>query len=55
MGGNKDSDGVSICDVEDLIYNFLVVVLEHSMQQKDGWKVRYFTLVSILKLTYFID
>ncbi|OEL22103.1 BEACH domain-containing protein C2 [Dichanthelium oligosanthes] len=38
MGDNKDSDGVSICDVEDLIHNFLVVVLEHSMQQKDGWK-----------------
>ncbi|KAF8765456.1 hypothetical protein HU200_008602 [Digitaria exilis] len=38
IGDNKCSDGVSICEVEDLIHNFLVVMLEHSMLQKDGWK-----------------
>nr|TKW40771.1 hypothetical protein SEVIR_1G267900v2 [Setaria viridis] len=38
MGDDKDSDGVSTCEVEDLIHNFLVVMLEHSMRQKDGWK-----------------
>jgi hypothetical protein len=42
MGNDKDSDGVSNCEVEDLIHNFLIVMLEHSMRQKDGWKVRYF-------------
>ncbi|KAF8768696.1 hypothetical protein HU200_007253 [Digitaria exilis] len=38
IGDNKGSDGVSICEVEDLIHNFLVVMLEHAMRQKDGWK-----------------
>ncbi|KAL6633830.1 hypothetical protein ACP70R_026501 [Stipagrostis hirtigluma subsp. patula] len=38
MGDNKDSDGVSILEVEDIILNFLVSMLEHSMRQKDGWK-----------------
>ncbi|PUZ76936.1 hypothetical protein GQ55_1G330200 [Panicum hallii var. hallii] len=38
IGDNKNSDGVSICEVEDLIHNFLVVMFEHSMRQKDGWK-----------------
>jgi len=39
MGDNKDSDGISICEVEDLVHNFLLVVLQHSMREKDGWKV----------------
>ncbi|KAG0534790.1 hypothetical protein BDA96_04G310100 [Sorghum bicolor] len=38
MGDNKDSDGISICEVEDLVHNFLLVVLQHSMREKDGWK-----------------
>ncbi|CAN6245453.1 unnamed protein product [Urochloa humidicola] len=38
MGDSKNSDGVGTCEVEDLIHNFLVVMLEHSMRQKDGWK-----------------
>uniref|UniRef100_A0ACD5Z3S4 Uncharacterized protein n=1 Tax=Avena sativa TaxID=4498 RepID=A0ACD5Z3S4_AVESA len=38
MGDNKDSDGVSIYELEDVIHKFLIVMLEHSMQQKDGWK-----------------
>ncbi|XP_024012912.1 BEACH domain-containing protein C1 [Eutrema salsugineum] len=25
-------------EVEDLIHNFLIIMLEHSMRQKDGWK-----------------
>lgn len=29
----------SFRDVEDLIHNFLIIMLEHSMRQKDGWKV----------------
>ncbi|XP_048496955.1 BEACH domain-containing protein C2 isoform X2 [Beta vulgaris subsp. vulgaris] len=28
----------SFRDVEDLIHNFLIIMLEHSMRQKDGWK-----------------
>ncbi|KAK1418727.1 hypothetical protein QVD17_27873 [Tagetes erecta] len=28
----------SVRDVEDLIHNFLVIVLEHSLFEKDGWK-----------------
>ncbi|WVZ74317.1 hypothetical protein U9M48_022515 [Paspalum notatum var. saurae] len=38
MGDNKDSDSISISAVEDLIHNFLVVMFEHSVRQKDGWK-----------------
>ncbi|KAG6514283.1 hypothetical protein ZIOFF_024631 [Zingiber officinale] len=38
MGLNKDSDGVSIVEIEDLIHNFLIIMLEHSMRRKDGWK-----------------
>lgn len=38
MGSNKDSDGVSIVEIEDLIHNFLIIMLEHSMRRKDGWK-----------------
>jgi len=39
MGSSKDLNGVSIGEIEDLIHNFLIIVLEHSMRQKDGWKV----------------
>ncbi|OQU82107.1 hypothetical protein SORBI_3006G173200 [Sorghum bicolor] len=38
MGTKKNADGVSICEIEDLIHNFLIIMLEHSMRQKDGWK-----------------
>ncbi|KAK1618689.1 hypothetical protein QYE76_024206 [Lolium multiflorum] len=38
MGDNKDSDGVSIYELEDVIHKFLIIMLEHSVQQKDGWK-----------------
>lgn len=38
-GPTKCSNGVSIGDIEDLIHNFLIIMLEHSMRQKDGWKV----------------
>ncbi|TVU28919.1 hypothetical protein EJB05_20457 [Eragrostis curvula] len=36
-GDNKDPDGGSMCEVEDLIHSFLVIMLKHSMRQKDGW------------------
>ncbi|OAY75714.1 BEACH domain-containing protein C2 [Ananas comosus] len=38
MGVSKDTNGVSIGEIEDLIHNFLIIMLEHSMRQKDGWK-----------------
>ncbi|CAL5069309.1 unnamed protein product [Urochloa decumbens] len=38
MGAKKNADGVSIGEIEDLIHNFLIIMLEHSMRQKDGWK-----------------
>ncbi|KAJ4811845.1 WD-40 repeat family protein / beige-like protein [Rhynchospora pubera] len=38
MGDSKESNGVSIHEIEDLIHNFLIIILEHSMRQKDGWK-----------------
>ncbi|CAA6655614.1 unnamed protein product [Spirodela intermedia] len=38
LGATKDSSGATIGDVEDLIHNFLIIMLEHSMRQKDGWK-----------------
>ncbi|KAL6008027.1 hypothetical protein ACLOJK_033533 [Asimina triloba] len=34
----KCSNGVSFGDVEDLIHNFLIIILEHSMFKKEGWK-----------------
>ncbi|GAB2217261.1 hypothetical protein Drorol1_Dr00000433 [Drosera rotundifolia] len=37
-GADKGSNCSSFRDVEDLIHNFLVIMLEHSMRQKDGWK-----------------
>lgn len=45
MGSNKDSDGVSIVEIEDLIHNFLIIMLEHSMRRKDGWKVCFLLIV----------
>ncbi|KAG9445126.1 hypothetical protein H6P81_016466 [Aristolochia fimbriata] len=38
MGAGKSYNGVSMGDLEDLIHNFLIIMLEHSMRQKDGWK-----------------
>nr|XP_028964867.1 BEACH domain-containing protein C2-like isoform X3 [Malus domestica] len=38
MGASKHSNSASSGDVEDLIHNFLCIMLEHSMRQKDGWK-----------------
>ncbi|KAI5428885.1 BEACH domain-containing protein C2 [Lathyrus oleraceus] len=38
VGPSKLSDSTSAVDVEDLIHNFLIIMLEHSMRQKDGWK-----------------
>lgn len=38
MGSSKVSNGVSIGEIEDLVHNFLIIILEHSMRQKDGWK-----------------
>ncbi|XP_062226373.1 BEACH domain-containing protein C2 isoform X2 [Phragmites australis] len=37
-GAKKNADGGSIGEIEDLIHNFLIIMLEHSMRQKDGWK-----------------
>jgi hypothetical protein len=41
MGDSKESNGVSVHEIEDLIHNFLIIILEHSMRQKDGWKVSF--------------
>ncbi|KAJ8748905.1 hypothetical protein K2173_013339 [Erythroxylum novogranatense] len=38
MGATKSSSLTSLGDIEDLIHNFLIIMLEHSMRQKDGWK-----------------
>ncbi|KAJ0254910.1 BEACH domain-containing protein C1 [Hirschfeldia incana] len=34
----KHSASPGFAEVEDLIHNFLIIMLEHSMRQKDGWK-----------------
>ncbi|KAI3756859.1 hypothetical protein L1987_56682 [Smallanthus sonchifolius] len=39
MSVTNASTSSSIKDVEDLIHNFLVIMLEHSMREKDRWKV----------------
>ncbi|KAG0502918.1 hypothetical protein HPP92_002990 [Vanilla planifolia] len=33
----KRSNDLSIDEIEDLIHNFLIIMLEHSMRQKNGW------------------
>ncbi|GMJ01400.1 Beach-Domain Homolog C2 [Hibiscus trionum] len=38
MDEKNQSNSVSLGDIEDLIHNFLIINLEHSMRQKDGWK-----------------
>uniref|UniRef100_A0A6N2L8F9 BEACH-type PH domain-containing protein n=1 Tax=Salix viminalis TaxID=40686 RepID=A0A6N2L8F9_SALVM len=38
MGATKNSNGANLGDIEDLIHNFLIIMSEHSMRQKDGWK-----------------
>ncbi|KAH9311229.1 hypothetical protein KI387_026264, partial [Taxus chinensis] len=38
MASNKVQNGVGIGEIEDLVHNFLIIMLEHSMRQKDGWK-----------------
>lgn len=37
-GASKIANPGSLRDIEDLIHNFLIIVLEHSMRQKDGWQ-----------------
>ncbi|KAK1376275.1 BEACH domain-containing protein C2 [Heracleum sosnowskyi] len=36
-GTGKGVNSHTVKDVEDLIHNFLIIMLEHSMRQKDGW------------------
>ena len=55
MDARKQSNLASLGDIEDLIHNFLIIMLEHSMRQKDGWKVclyPYFPLYCIFKYTF---
>ncbi|XP_021743371.1 DNA polymerase kappa-like [Chenopodium quinoa] len=35
----KSLNSSSLGDVEDLIHSFMIIMLEHVMRQKDGWKV----------------
>ncbi|KAM7472131.1 hypothetical protein LguiA_010314 [Lonicera macranthoides] len=37
-GESTSSNLSSLGDVEDLVHNFLIIMLEYSMRQKDGWK-----------------
>ncbi|KAL2337426.1 hypothetical protein Fmac_011872 [Flemingia macrophylla] len=38
LAPSKSSDSTGLGDIEDLIHKFLVIMLENSMRQKDGWK-----------------
>ncbi|XP_075672033.1 BEACH domain-containing protein C2 isoform X2 [Castanea sativa] len=38
LGASKSFNSTGLGDIEDLIHNFLIIMLEHSMRQKDGWK-----------------
>jgi len=53
MGENKNSNLASLGDIEDLIHNFLIIMLEHSMRQKDGWKVGVYPSFSYNYMTLF--
>ncbi|CAL5381631.1 unnamed protein product [Camellia sinensis] len=37
-GASNNSNSSSLGDIEDLIHNFLIIMLEFSMRLKDGWK-----------------
>lgn len=37
-GAGNYTNSVCLGDIEDLIHNFLIIMLEHSMRLKDGWK-----------------
>ncbi|VFQ75698.1 unnamed protein product [Cuscuta campestris] len=37
-GAGRSADSSSLRDVDDAIHNFLIINLEHSMRQKDGWQ-----------------
>ncbi|KAI0489294.1 hypothetical protein KFK09_029136 [Dendrobium nobile] len=37
VGSLKDSDDACISEIEDLIHNFLIIMLEHSLRRKNGW------------------
>ncbi|EPS70914.1 hypothetical protein M569_03844 [Genlisea aurea] len=37
-GESKIASSPSLRDVEDFIHNFLIIMLQHSMRVKDGWK-----------------
>ncbi|XP_057507960.1 BEACH domain-containing protein C2 [Actinidia eriantha] len=37
-GASKNSNSSILGDIEDLIHNFLIIMLEYSMRLKDGWK-----------------
>lgn len=37
-GISNYSNSSTLGDIEDLIHNFLIIMLEHSMRLKDGWK-----------------
>ncbi|XP_043719982.1 BEACH domain-containing protein C2-like [Telopea speciosissima] len=38
MDSTKCSNGASLGNIEDIVHKFLIIMLEHSMQEKDGWK-----------------
>jgi hypothetical protein len=52
MSATKDSNVASLGDIEDLVHNFLIIMLEHSMRQKDGWKVGVFQYLFLYFLYY---
>lgn len=51
MDAGKSPTSPSLGDIEDLIHNFLIIILEHSMRQKDGWKVGYETSLHCFQLS----
>ncbi|KAK4379324.1 hypothetical protein RND71_001186 [Anisodus tanguticus] len=48
-GASKNSNPGSLRDIEDLIHNFLIIVLEHSMRQKDGWQLENVSTLQIAR------
>ncbi|CAJ1815232.1 unnamed protein product [Sphenostylis stenocarpa] len=62
VGPSKLSDSTTIGDgdIEDLIHNFLSIMLEHSMRQKDGWKAYcgfliYKRLLTVLSVAHCVQ
>ena len=49
----KQSASPGTAEVQDLIHSFLIIMLQYSMRQKDGWKVFFFFFLILYHINIF--